>query len=146
MSVLCVASGGALGTLLRYLIASFMPSENFPWHTLSVNLLGCLIMGLFAGWIFKFPVGEEARLFVMTGFLGALTTFSSFALDVGVLAEKGELVKASLYVALSVIACVFLFLRRSRRVRRFFKTAFPLFAKTSSVCGYIRRRFYGRRS
>lgn len=77
ISVLCVASGGALGALLRYLITSFVPSENFPWHTLSVNLLGCLIMGLFAGWIFKFPVGEEARLFVMTGFLGVLTTFRS---------------------------------------------------------------------
>ena len=77
MSVLCVASGGALGTLLRYLIASFMPSEEFPRYPLSVNLLGCLIMGLFAGRIFKFPVGEEARLFVMTGFLGVLTTFRS---------------------------------------------------------------------
>ncbi len=120
MSVLCVASGGALGTLLRYLIASFMPSEEFPRHPLSVNLLGCLIMGLFAGWIFKFPVGEEARLFVMTGFLGALTTFSSFALDVGVLAEKGELVKASLYVALSVIACVFLFFAAFKAGKAFF--------------------------
>lgn len=118
--LLCVASGGALGALLRYLITSLVPSENFPWHTLSVNLLGCLIMGVFAGWIFKFPVSEEVRLFVMTGFLGALTTFSSFALDVGVLAEKGEWMKASLYVALSVIACVFLFFAAFKAGKTFF--------------------------
>lgn len=80
------------------------------------------------------------------GALGALTTFSSFALDVGVLAEKGELMKASLYVALSVIACVFLFFAAFRREKRFFKTAFPLFAKTSSVCGYIPPPFYEHRS
>lgn len=49
ISVLCVASGGAVGALLRYAITSVVPSKDFPWHTLSVNLSGCFLTGLFAG-------------------------------------------------------------------------------------------------
>ncbi len=86
MKILLVMLGGSIGALSRYamsLLAVKMFGVNFPWGTLIVNLSGCFLIGLAFAW------GERGlgimnpsiRLFFITGYLGALTTFSSFGLE-----------------------------------------------------------------
>lgn len=80
-----LAIGGGIGTVCRYSVNSLslrMFGDGFPWGTLAVNLVGSFLVGM------AFAVGMErnllspgARLFLMTGFLGGLTTFSALALE-----------------------------------------------------------------
>ena len=83
---LIVMFGGALGTLMRYLVSLFaLPiSSQLPWGTIIVNITGSFIIGLFGTLTLahgRFPVSEEFRLFVMIGICGGYTTFSSFSLQ-----------------------------------------------------------------
>lgn len=94
IKIACIALGGALGALSRYgmgeLVTKVTGSE-FPWGTLLVNLLGCLLFGLLAGLAEqRIPLSEETRLFLMVGFLGAFTTFSTFAFHSGLFAHEGQ--------------------------------------------------------
>ena len=105
--VAAVAAGGAVGSVARYLIATQVMSwtgGGFPFGTLAVNLLGCAIMGLLAeaAALFWSPP-PEMRSFLMVGVLGGLTTFSSFALDFGVLWERSAQLSAMLYLLLSLV-------------------------------------------
>lgn len=110
MPYLFIAGGGALGACLRYFISELMAQllgRHFPYGTLTVNLLGSLIMGLMIGLIQQglldaFPW----RPLVMIGLLGALTTFSSFSLDTLVLLQHGAWLKATLNVVLNVLLCL----------------------------------------
>lgn len=105
--ILLVAAGGALGSVLRYLVGlwtlrSFGPS--FPWGTLTVNITGSFLIGVFAEMIArKFGASAEIRVFLITGILGGYTTFSAFSLDAITLFERGEPVTALIYVASSVL-------------------------------------------
>ena len=105
--ILLVAAGGALGSVLRYLVGlwtlrSFGPS--FPWGTLTVNVTGSFLIGVFAEVIArKFGASAEMRVFLITGILGGYTTFSAFSLDAITLLERGEPVTALIYVASSVL-------------------------------------------
>lgn len=93
LRIVLVMVGGSLGALARYetaLLAGRLIGTRFPWGTLLVNLTGCFLIGV------SFALAERtsllspsARLFFMTGFLGALTTFSTFALET-VNAVRGE--------------------------------------------------------
>jgi len=80
-----VMFGASLGGACRYgvgLLAVRILGSRFPWGTLVVNLTGCLLIGLFWGLAERFAwLTPSVRLFVVTGFLGALTTFSSFAVE-----------------------------------------------------------------
>ena len=102
--------GGALGAGARHLagraaLALFGP--GFPVGTLFVNLTGGLLMGVLAGVLARNAVaGEPWRLFLGVGVLGGFTTFSSFSLDVAVLAERGALVATLGYVLLSVVGSI----------------------------------------
>jgi CrcB protein len=101
-----IAIGGALGTLLRFAtsqsIASLWP-RYFQLGTLLVNLLGCLLIGYLYGLFLLRPeVPFEIRAGLMVGFLGGLTTFSSFSLDTLRLLESGQVPMAFGYLALSV--------------------------------------------
>ena len=101
-----VAAGGALGAAARYLLASQMLRHfgpNFPWGTLSVNIIGSFVMGgLISALAHRFQVEPETRAFLTTGILGGFTTFSAFSLDVAVLVEKKAMLSAGLYIAGSV--------------------------------------------
>ncbi|MDY0041538.1 MAG: fluoride efflux transporter CrcB [Desulforhabdus sp.] len=77
--------GGSLGALSRYgtaLLAARLIGTRFPWGTLLVNLTGCFLIGISFALVERTNLlSPSARLFFMTGFLGALTTFSTFALE-----------------------------------------------------------------
>ena len=77
----CVAGGGAVGSLARYGVGVWLGQQQqmFPWSTLVVNVVGCFLIGV-AGGILP-PLPEWARLLAVTGFLGGLTTFSSFGYE-----------------------------------------------------------------
>ncbi|WP_252275158.1 fluoride efflux transporter CrcB [Pseudomonas subflava] len=105
--VVAVALGGMLGTLVRYASGSWVTS-HFPQHfygaTLAVNLVGCLLIGYLYGLFLMRPeVPEALRAGLMVGFLGGLTTFSSFSLDTLRLLENGQAPMAIGYVAASVL-------------------------------------------
>ncbi|EJN04859.1 fluoride efflux transporter CrcB [Phyllobacterium sp. YR531] len=122
-AILLVASGGAIGSVLRYLTGILMTrffGAAFPYGTLAVNVIGGLLMGLFIELLTRrFEGSEELRLFVAIGILGGFTTFSSFSLDVVLLWQRGEAASAAFYVLLSVvlsIAALFLGLWLARTV------------------------------
>ncbi len=81
--IVLVLIGGSIGALTRYgtsLLAVRLFGTAFPWGTLIVNLVGCFLIGLAFSLAERTPLmGPSARLFFVTGFLGALTTFSTYA-------------------------------------------------------------------
>ena len=107
-----VALGGALGASGRYAVSLWVKSASgFPWATLSVNLLGSLLMGLVMGWLARQAAPQEGlRLFVAVGVLGGFTTFSAFSFELFMLLDKRALLAAAGYVLASLIggltACI----------------------------------------
>jgi fluoride exporter len=103
---LIVFFGSGLGGMLRYAANVWVPrmlGTAFPYHTLTVNILGSLVMGLLAGYFaVKTDPGQDWRLFLTTGIIGGFTTFSAFSLDTVVLYERGEVAHAAFYVLASV--------------------------------------------
>lgn len=93
MKVLYVLLGGSVGALCRYGINTLTRhfyGDRFPWGTLIVNLVGCFLIGLiFALGNERGVVSPSFRLFFVTGFLGALTTFSSYAMETMRFASDG---------------------------------------------------------
>lgn len=101
---LLVAIGGAVGAVLRYgLVALVRPhSPDFPAGTLACNLLGCAVIGLFAGWMSRWNTpGDTFRLLVLVGILGGFTTFSSLGLEVTEMLRAHRFGAAAGYLALS---------------------------------------------
>jgi CrcB protein len=108
---LLVALGGAIGTLARYLIsvAALPLSQSLPWGTIGINILGSFVIGLFGTLTLangRFPVSEDARLFVMVGVCGGFTTFSSFSLQTLDLLRGGATMRAFANIIVSVVLCV----------------------------------------
>jgi CrcB protein len=106
MMLLGIALAGALGTLFRYGMSGWMQrwlGPEFPWGTLSVNLLGCLLLGLLmelgrhTGWV---PPG--VRLIVGIGFLGGFTTFSTFGYETFRAVEAGDWLAGLFNILLNV--------------------------------------------
>lgn len=114
MKILLIMIGGSLGALCRYaitLLAARLWGNTFPWGTLVVNLIGCFLIGL------VFGLAERAswvtplfRLFFVTGFLGALTTFSSFAMETVAITNSASLYPGSLNLLANNLGCVLLVL------------------------------------
>ncbi|MEP7041856.1 MAG: fluoride efflux transporter CrcB [Dokdonella sp.] len=108
---LLVMLGGAIGTLARYVISVLaMPiSRDLPWGTIGINVTGSLLIGLFGTLTLaqgRYPASENLRLFVMVGFCGGYTTFSSFSLQTLDLLRNGSLVRAALNIGASIVLCV----------------------------------------
>lgn len=107
---LAIATGGALGALLRYWTSLAVHSRlgaGFPYGTLTVNVVGSLLMGFLYIWfVDRLAMGPAVRGFLFIGVLGAFTTFSTFSLETLNLIESGQPGKAVLNVAISVLVCV----------------------------------------
>ncbi|HWK95440.1 MAG TPA: fluoride efflux transporter CrcB [Pseudolabrys sp.] len=107
MTYVLVFIGGGIGAALRHgfnIGSARLFGTSFPYGTLTINILGCLVMGLLTGYFaFKGDVSQHLRLFLTTGILGGFTTFSAFSLDVALLYERGETGLAATYILASVV-------------------------------------------
>lgn len=106
LNILSVFLGGATGSVLRYLI-SLLSKKYFLTPvigTFFVNIIGCFIIGLVFGLVLKSNVFPNfVRLFIISGFLGGLTTFSSFNLEIFELIKEGKIFLSLAYLLLSLI-------------------------------------------
>ena len=109
--IIAVAVGGAIGAVGRYLVSGIVIQQmgtQFPWSTLTVNIVGSLLMGILAETVkLTWSPTPEIKAMLTVGILGAFTTFSAFSLDVVGLFERGEFVSLVSYILLSFISCVF---------------------------------------
>jgi len=106
--ILLVGCGGFLGSVARYLLSGWVQrlTENsfFPYGTMSVNILGCLVIGVLAGFAESRGVlTPQSRAFLLLGVLGGFTTFSSFSFDTTSLVHSGEMLAAFANVGVQVI-------------------------------------------
>jgi len=105
-----IAAGGALGAVMRFWVSGGIYAwlgRDFPYGTLTVNLIGSFIIGIaFILLTERLTLGAEVRAFVLIGFLGAFTTFSTFSLETLFLLQQGLLIKAAANILLSVLLCI----------------------------------------
>jgi CrcB protein len=101
--------GGGAGSVARYLTAiaaERMLGSRFPFGTLTVNLVGCFLIGAIHGIaMLTSRISPDARLFLTTGVLGGLTTYSAFNYDALHLFEQGATARASIYAAATILGC-----------------------------------------
>jgi fluoride exporter len=106
-NLLCVAIGGGIGSVTRYLTSVWAAEKfgaDFPYGTLAVNVAGCFIIGLFMVFATeKYLVSPHWRLLVTSGFLGGLTTFSSFSYETLILFQDGSWQSAATNLMLNLI-------------------------------------------
>ncbi|HEY0995622.1 MAG TPA: fluoride efflux transporter CrcB [Gemmatimonadaceae bacterium] len=101
-----VALGGAIGSVARYLLGTFVQGRagpSFPLGTLLINIVGSFLIGVILEMALDASaMSPLARLFLATGFCGGFTTFSTFSYETARLVEEGEATRAVVYVMLSV--------------------------------------------
>ncbi len=103
---LAIGIGAALGAICRWLLGLWLnhPSVALPWGTLAANLVGGYMIGVFLGMLAIYPeVPAWLRLMLVTGFLGGLTTFSTFSGETIGLLERGAYVSAMAYAGVSLL-------------------------------------------
>jgi CrcB protein len=108
MRLLLVAAGGAVGSVLRYLLSGVVQGQAaFPIGTFAVNVAGCLAVGFVAGLAFdRSSLSTSARLFLIVGVCGGFTTFSAFSYETLKFIESGELWRAGLNAGGQLVAGV----------------------------------------
>jgi len=116
LKIIFIASGGALGSLARYFVATG-PLKNFiffdiPVAIISVNILGSFFFGIILGLIqSNFIVSENIKIFILSGFLAAFTTFSTFAWESVSLIQQEMYIKLVIYclasITLSILFCLY---------------------------------------
>jgi fluoride exporter len=108
LNLLAIAVGGAIGSVARYLLSTFVLRVSgtlFPLGTFVVNVLGCFVFGAIAGATSqRLQVSSTVRLFLLTGILGGFTTFSTYAFESFALVRDGQFAWATINVAGQVIA------------------------------------------
>jgi CrcB protein len=105
-----IAVGGAFGAISRFWITTNVDklyAATYPWGTFIVNLIGCFFIGLlFVLFSEKISLADDVRSLLVVGFLGAMTTFSTFSLDALLLIEQGQYGIAFSYLLGSVVVCL----------------------------------------
>ena len=115
MNWITIAIGGAIGAVSRYGIAQIVILINganaAPFATIMVNVIGLGLMGVIYGYLSTGGMlAETVWVFIMIGFLGALTTFSSFSMDIMAAIDRGQVVYAMIYAAVSVVGSILAFI------------------------------------
>ena len=109
MTLIWIGLGGALGSVLRYTLGGAVQrfsARGFPVGTLAVNVIGCVIIGLVMQRLLNQQTHPAARAFLIVGFCGGFTTFSTFSAETVGLMLGGEMGRATIYVVLSVLLCL----------------------------------------
>lgn len=110
MTLVGIAAGGAIGSILRYLVqiqCIHWLGSKFPYGTLLVNTVGSLLIGILSIVLLeRYAVSEELRLALLTGLLGGFTTFSAFSLETLGLIQQGSLLSAAGNIILNVTLCI----------------------------------------
>ncbi len=108
--VLAIAAGGAVGSVLRFWMSTWVHSfagRSFPYGTLAVNVIGCLLMGLlFVLLVERMSDNALWRAALLIGVLGGFTTFSSFSIETFNLLEQGDFLKAGVNALSSLVLCL----------------------------------------
>lgn len=107
---LVIALAGSMGAMARFAVINWVSQvlgRAFPFGTLAVNVIGSALMGFLGVYLLqKFQVSPEYRVAILTGFLGAFTTMSTFSIDSLSLIEKNQWFMASVYIAATIIVCI----------------------------------------
>jgi len=110
LEILAIALGGAFGALARFGLTNLgtqLMGAHFPWGTLAVNVIGSFAIGLlFIALVEKNLLPMAWRSALIVGFLGAMTTFSTFSLHTVHMIQEGRIMEAMGYVLSSVFACL----------------------------------------
>ena len=104
--MLIIGTGSFIGGVFRYLLSLLIQSKtstNFPFGTLTINIIGCFLIGLVFGFFDKGQMSHEWKWFLATGLLGGFTTFSAFSNETFVLFREGCVGYALLYILASVL-------------------------------------------
>lgn len=103
--LLLVAAGGAIGAAMRYLVGEWLGNDGFPYATLSVNLLGSLVLGVVTVGIAQHVISENLAFVFATGFLGAFTTMSAYSVETIAMFDRGDSTLAFSYIGLTMLLC-----------------------------------------
>ena len=107
--LLCVALGGATGSVARFLLANWVNQlygTLFPWGTFAVNFLGCILFGIIVAGLTRWFAHDYSKWLLLIGFLGGFTTFSTFAYETVSLLQAQRIGYALLNIGLSTGLCL----------------------------------------
>jgi CrcB protein len=105
-TMLIIGTGGFIGSIFRYLVSKSVQEKfttAFPFGTLSVNILGCFLIGVVLSWSERGGLNADWRMFLATGICGGFTTFSAFSNETLALLRDGQWIYAGAYIAFSII-------------------------------------------
>ncbi len=103
-NLLLVGLGGSIGSMLRYLAGHYIKSQGFPFHTLLVNIIGSLLIGMVIGMSLKdINFSNDWKLFLATGICGGFTTFSALSLENLQMLQQQKYFLSLLYISASIV-------------------------------------------